>query len=164
MRSSLRGVRPIASGYSMGITSARRIFATDVGVVMAEKPTDAPEIAELSEVYGMLKRDAKDMLHDLLDGVTLWRSTARILFGIAVIAFILGLLFLWSATRAIHLVVAAPGFLNELTSFFNDLSLIGVFMLGLGAVTTLAGAHYRRKYYSLRRKYSELFETAKKLG
>ncbi len=148
----------------MGITSARRIFVTDVAVVMAEKPIDVSEIAELSEVYGMLKRDAKDMLYDLLDGVTLWRSTARILFGIAIIAFILGLLFLWGASRAIHLIIAAPGFLNELTSFFTDLALIGVFMLGLGAVTTLAGVHYRRKYYSLRKKYSELYETAKKLS
>ena len=136
----------------------------DVGVTMADEPIDEPEIAELGEVYGMLKRDAKDMLHDLLDGVTLWRSTARILFGIATIAFILGLLFLWGASRAIHLTIAAPGYLNELTSFFNDLALIGVFMLGLGAVTTLAGVRYGRKYSSLRKKYSELYEAAEKLN
>ncbi|MGH9920637.1 MAG: hypothetical protein ACRD6W_17430 [Nitrososphaerales archaeon] len=38
---------------------------------MAEKPVDEPEILELSEVYGMLRRDARGMLYDLLDGVTL---------------------------------------------------------------------------------------------
>jgi hypothetical protein len=148
----------------VGITSAGRISTIDVDVVMAEKPVDEPEIAELSEVYGMLKRDAKDLLYDLLDGVTLWRSTARILFGVAIIAFILGLLFLWGASRAVHLIITAPGFLIELTSFFNDLALIGVFMLGLAAVTTLAGVRYRRKYFSLRKKYSELYETAKRLN
>ena len=131
---------------------------------MAERPIDEPEIAELSQVYVMLRRDAKGMLYDLLDGVSLWRSTSRILFGLATVAFILGLLFLWGASRAIHLTIAAPGFLNELNSFFNDLLLIGVFMLGLGVVTLLSGVRYRQKYYLLRRKYSELFETAKKLG
>ena len=136
----------------------------DDDVTMTEKPIDEPEIAELGEVYGMLKRDAKEMLYDLLDGVTLWRSTARILFGIATIAFVLGLLFLWGASRAIHLTIAAPGYLNELTSFFNDLALIGAFMLVLGAVTALAGIRYRRKYSYLRKRYSGLYETAEKLN
>ena len=113
---------------------------------MTEKSFEEPEIGELSEVYRMLKRDAKDMLYDLLEGVKLWRSTARILFGIAIIAFILGLLFLWG-----H-------------SFHADFGLIGVFMLGLGAVTTFAAVRYRTKYYSLRKKYSELYELAKKIS
>jgi hypothetical protein len=69
--------------------------AIDVDALVSEQPVDEePEIAELSEVYQMLRRDAKDMLYDLLDGVTLWRSTARILFRIAIGAFILGALFL----------------------------------------------------------------------
>jgi hypothetical protein len=37
-------------------------------------------------------------------------------------------------------------------------------MLGLGVVATLAGIRYRRKYYSLRKKYSELYETSKKIS
>ena len=112
---------------------------------MPEKPLDEPTIAELSEVYGMLKRDAKGMLYDLLGGVSLWRSTSRILFGFASVSFALGLLFLWSASRAIHLTIAAPGFLNELDSFFNDLLLMGAFMLALGVVTFLSGVWYWRR-------------------
>jgi hypothetical protein len=38
----------------------------------------------------------------------------------------------------------------------------GIFMLGLGVIATLSGVEYRRKYYSLRTKYSQLYETAKK--
>lgn len=131
---------------------------------MTEKPDDEPQITELSEVYEMLKRDAKGMLHDLLGGVSLWRSTSRILLGFSSVALILGLLFLWGASRAIHLTIAAPGFLNELDSFFNDLLLIGIFMLALGIVTFLSGVFYNRKYFRLRKKYSDLYVEAKKLN
>jgi hypothetical protein len=122
---------------------------------MAEKPVDEPDIAELSEVYQMLKRDAKDMLSDLLSGVTLWRSTARILFGIAITAFILGPLF-----------ILGPHFIAGLPSIGIHFAGIasGIFMLGLGVIATLSGVEYMRKYYSLRKKYSELYETAKKIS
>jgi hypothetical protein len=109
------------------------------------------ELVNLAEVYAMLKRDAKDMLQDLLDGVSLWKSTARMLFGVAILAFLLVPLFVWGASTA------GRGWTSAL------LGLIGVFMLGLGSITTLTGRTYQKKYTGLRKKYTELYETAKKL-
>jgi hypothetical protein len=115
---------------------------------MTEQPVDEDRLVELAEVYGLLKRDAKDMLHDLLAGVSLWRSTAYILFGVAVLAFVLVPLFVWGAS-------AGGG---------SSLGLIAVFMFGLGLVTAINGLRYRRRYIGLKEKYSELYEAAKKLS
>jgi len=115
---------------------------------MTEQPVGESELAELAEVYGLLKKDAKEMLHDLLAGVSLWRSTARILFGVAVLAFALVPLFVWGAS-------AGGG---------SGLGLIAVFMFGLGLVTATNGLRYRRRYSQLKEKYSELYEAAKKLS
>ncbi len=124
-----------------------------------QPPVDESEFAELGEVYGLLKRDAKDMLLDLLEGVSLWRSTARILFGVALLAFLLVPLFAWGA--------ASTQPTNEVAfslTVSTGLGLIGIFMFSLGVVTTFTGIRYRSKYQVLKSKYSELYETAKKLG
>jgi hypothetical protein len=110
------------------------------------------KIEDLAEVYGMLKRDAKDMLRDLLEGVSLWRHTARVLFGVAVLAFALVPLFAYGASYS------SPGYLAA------GLGLIGLFMLGLGLVSAISGVRYRSKYIRLRQKYTELYDAAKKLG
>jgi len=115
-----------------------------------DKPVDL-EMTDLAEVYAMLKRDAKDMLQDLLDGVSLWRHTSRVLFGVAVLAFSLVPLFLYGAS-------GAGGLLG------SGLGLIAVFMMGLGAVASFTGVRYRNRYSSLRKKYTELYEIARKLG
>ena len=109
------------------------------------------ELVDLAEVYAMLKRDAKDMLQDLLDGVSLWRYTARMLFGVAVLAFGLVPLFAWGASST------SP------SSVSTGLGLIAIFMTGLGLITSFTGMRYRSKYLLLRKKYSELYDTAKKL-
>ena len=118
---------------------------------MTEQSVDKEKLADLAEVYGMLKKDAKDMLQDLLDGVSLWRASARNLFGFALVAFALVPLFAWGASTN-------QGLLSR------GLGLIGVFLFALALVTTLTGMRYRRKYLVLRKKYSELYETAKKLS
>jgi hypothetical protein len=118
--------------------------------LMTEQP-DQEKFADLADVYGLLKRDAKDMLQDLLDGVSLWKHTARVMFGVAALAFALVPLFAWGASST------GPGFLAA------GLGLIAIFMFGLGSVTSFTGLRYRRKYLILRKKYSELYETAKKL-
>ena len=124
---------------------------------MTEQPVDEKKLTDLAEVYGILKRDAKDMLQDLLDGVSLWRSTARILFGFALLSFALVPLFIWgSATTG--------GQGNLAISLSTGLGLIAVFLFGLGLVTSLTGVRYRWRYLQLRKKYSELYETAKKLS
>jgi formate hydrogenlyase subunit 4 len=117
---------------------------------MGEQVAEDNELVQLGEVYGFLKKDAKDMLQDLLAGVSLWRSTARILFGVALLAFLLVLLFAWGAS-------AASG--NTRTF----LGLIGIFMFGLGLASLLTASRYQQRYRFLKSKYSELFETATKL-
>ncbi|MFI5420094.1 MAG: hypothetical protein ACHQ1H_03925 [Nitrososphaerales archaeon] len=121
---------------------------------MADQPLDEGEITQLRDVYGMLKKDLKDMLFDLLDGVSLWSSTARILFYFSLISFAVGLVFTWGSTFAVD---SAPFIALGLGS-------IAVFMFGLGVLTTVTGVRYRRKYLRLRRKYSELYDAARKLS
>jgi formate hydrogenlyase subunit 4 len=118
---------------------------------MGERAAEDNELVQLGEVYGFLKRDAKDMLQDLLAGVSLWKSTARILFGVALLAFLLVPLFVWGAGSSGGNVGAFLG-------------LIGIFMFGLGLASMLTAFRYRQRYRFLKAKYSELFETATKLG
>ena len=118
---------------------------------MAEPPGEG-KIEDLAEVYGMLKRDAKDMLQDLLEGVSLWRHTARVLFGVAVLALGLVPLFAYGASYASPELLAA------------GLELIGLFLFGLGLAAGISGVRYRNKYNRLRQKYTELYDAAKKLG
>jgi hypothetical protein len=92
---------------------------------MAEQPVDEKKFADLAEVYGLLKRDATDMLRDLLDGVSLWRSTARILFGFALLSFALVPLFIWGSRTTVDSGTLSTG-----------LALIAVFLFGLGLVTS----------------------------
>ena len=76
---------------------------------------------------------------------------ARILFGFALLAFALVPLFLY----------------GEFTTdqpLSTGLALVALFLFGLGSITSLTGLRYRRKYFRLREKYSELYESAKKLA
>jgi hypothetical protein len=124
---------------------------------MTERPAEEDKLVDLelvglADVYAMLKRDAKDMLQYLLDGVSLWRYTARMLLGVAALAFGLVPLFAWGASST------SPSPVS------TGLGLIAIFMTGLGLITSLTGMRYRGKYSVLRKKYSELYETAKKLS
>ena len=128
---------------------------------MEGQAVEEEKLAELADVYGMLKRDAKDMLFDLLDGVSLWKSTARILFVFAITAFALGLVFSWGASTTRYSGVYIGDVFIPIGLFLGALA---VFLFGVFAVTTLTGMKYRRKYIRLKEKYSELYEAAKKLS
>ncbi|MDA4124807.1 MAG: hypothetical protein OK438_05075 [Thaumarchaeota archaeon] len=121
---------------------------------MTEQSVDEEKFEDLAEVYGVLKRDVKDMLLDLLEGVSLWKSASRMSFGFALVAFALVPLFVWGS-----LTTREVGF-----TLSTGLGLIAGFMLGVGALTSLTGVRYRTKYSGLRKKYSELYESAKKLS
>jgi hypothetical protein len=123
---------------------------------VTEQDVDEKKFEELAEVYGLLKKDAKDMLQDLLQGVSLWRSASRLLFGFALLSFALVPLFVWGSATTEG---SSIGF-----GLSTGLGLIAIFMFALGSVTSLTGLRYRAKYFKLKKKYSELYEAAKKLS
>jgi hypothetical protein len=118
------------------------------------RPPDKEELSDLSEVYRLLKQDAKDMLFDLLEGVSLWRSNARMMFFFSGLSFFLALVFVWGTAASYSPGSVAP----------FPLAVIAIFLFGLGVATVFSGFRYRRKYRNLREKYSELYEAANKLG
>lgn len=109
-------------------------------------PQDDETMTDLSEVYGVLRGDAKVIVGDLQGGVRMWREAA--------------------AAN-----VAAAGFLLilALTAFrqFSPMSLEGAVIIaaqvGLaGVLLAMAGFGFR-KYSTLTRRYAGLFQRAKKL-
>ncbi|MGI0079692.1 MAG: hypothetical protein ACRECH_08710 [Nitrososphaerales archaeon] len=107
------------------------------------------EFNELSDIYNVLKQDAKAIIRDLEGGVVMWREAAA---G----------------------AVASTGFLTILILFYFKYSFaqepivalrwatLGLF-LGMALVMAVVGAIGFRKYFQLRRKYRPLFARAKKL-
>ncbi len=122
---------------------------------MPQPQVSEEKLSDLAEIYGWLKQDASDMLYDLLQGVSLWRSTSRMLFGFAVLTFLLVPLFTWGSISS----GGASG-----AGLSAGLGLIAIFMLGLGVATTLTGIRYRDRYIVLRTKYSNLYVASKKLS
>lgn len=120
------------------------------GPVSGETEIDKEKLSDLSEVYRILKQDAKDMLFDLLDGVSLWRSTARVMFFFSGLSFLIGMIAVCGATTS-----------TGLGGIF--LGLLAIFLFGLALVTAFFGIRYHRKYRNLHEKYSELYESANKL-
>jgi ABC-type multidrug transport system fused ATPase/permease subunit len=108
-------------------------------------------LSDLSEVYRVLKQDAKDMLFDLLEGVSLWRSTARVMLFFSAVSLLIGIIAVWGVTTS-----------TGWGAIF--LGLLAIFLFGLAIATAFFGIRYRRKYRNLREKYSDLYESASKLG
>ena len=113
------------------------------------KNNGSGDLGELSDIYGVLKQDAKTIIDDLHDGVTMWREAAAGAFASTafMVFFILFYLrYSWSQEPIV--------IVRWLT--------LGLFlvMAVVMAYITVAGLV---KYYQLRRKYSNLFEKAKKL-
>ncbi len=126
-------------------------------LTMEEDVVNEQKLADLGEIYHWLKRDAGDMIHDLLDGVALWRSSAQILFIYAVISLGIGTVFVWGSAASFR----GYGPIDPLSIF---LGLLAAFLYSISVVTALTGLRYREKYIEMRTKYSELYETARKLG
>ena len=116
---------------------------------MAKKAEEGedPEVEDLSEIYSTLRQDAKAIIYDLKGGIIMWREAA---YGTATIVGFIIILILTAikygptpnTTEGLVYVIAA--------------SITAVAM----AVISARGF---RKYFRLKKKYSPLFERAKKL-
>jgi len=110
-----------------------------------EEPTD--EISDLNQVYALLQRDAKLLITDLNEGVSLWRLSGRLMLYLAIIGFFLAYIAQYPQSP--------PG-LWRLAAVLAG--------LGLGVSAGVGAALSERKYSRLKRKYGELFKAAKKLS
>jgi hypothetical protein len=113
---------------------------------MNTESSDDPS-EEISQVYSLLKKDAKLLIGDLNEGVSLWRSFSNILVLVSFLGF-------WLAYIAVFPSVLVHG--------YTIVALLSALAIGVTcAVGSLLG---RRKYNRLRTKYEELFQAAKRLG
>lgn len=110
--------------------------------------SDDKELNELSEIYETLKGDAKNIIHDLKGGVKMWREAAGA--NIAAGGFLL-----------LHALTSYRLFSNP--SFTSEGGLIILAEVTLAAVLFGIAAKGFSKYFSLKKKYSSLFERAAKL-
>jgi hypothetical protein len=113
-----------------------------------ENSDDGREVKELSEIYDVLKNDAKEIVADLRGGVTMWREAAA---GAAASAGFIVILIL----TAFHYGMFGGGGLE----FWAYVSGAGVLALMMGGISVVGF----RKYYLLRKRYASLFSRAKKL-
>ena len=109
------------------------------------QPTDE-DAKELAEVYDVLKHDAKLLVKDLTDGVSMWRSTSVMLFYLAILGFFLA----W--------ITAYP---QVLVSTYQVVGVVASLVLGIACAGF--SVYVMTRYRSLRRKYSRLFEASQKL-
>jgi len=106
------------------------------------KSDDDREVTELSEVYDVLRSDAKAIVEDLRGGVTMWREAAGADVAAAGFILILALTTLHygpSGTEGWFLIAA---------------------QLVLAAVLIAFAVFGFRKYFALTKKYKGLFERA----
>ena len=113
-----------------------------------EDSGDDREVKELSEIYEVLKADAKEIILDLQGGVTMWREAAA--GALASAGFIVFLILTFSETAA----PKEPLWASTLT--------LGVFAT-MGVVMSAVAVWGFRRYFQLRRKYADLFRRAKSL-
>jgi len=106
---------------------------------------DDSEVAELSEIYDVLKSDARQIIHDLKGGVVMWREAAGA--NVAVAGFVIVL--------ALTSINYGPGGLE------GDAVRLGYLIIA--AVSIYSAVVGFRKYFRLTRRYQRLFERAKKL-
>jgi len=105
------------------------------------------ELNQLSDVYSVLKRDAKVIIFDLKGGVMMWReaaSSAAATVGFIVILILTSFRFY------------PPGNSIEGWAYIIGSGIVAVIMAVISAIGF-------RKYYQLKKKYSSLFERAKNL-
>ena len=107
------------------------------------------DLGRLSDIYATIKQDAKTIIDDLNDGVIMWREAAAgatASAGFLVIIILFYLRYSWSLEPLI--------IVRWLT--------LGLFLV-MAVVMAYIGIAGFAKYFQLRRKYSGLFEKAKKL-
>ena len=116
-------------------------------MVGRQNEEDNEELDQLSDVYSVLSQDAKTIISDLEGGVVMWREASA---GSAA-----------SAGLILILILTAFRFYPPGSSIEGWLYVIGSSVIG--ALMAFFSAFGFRKYFQLKRKYSSLFERAKKL-
>ena len=109
------------------------------------RPDGDTEVEELSEIYGVLRDDAKTIVNDLRGGVVMWREAAGAN----------------AATAGFLLILALTTWHYGPTGLEGSL-LIGA-QLALAAVMLGFAVLGFRKYFRLVRKYQGLFKKAEQL-
>ena len=112
---------------------------------MASSNDTDSEVAELSEIYDVLRSDAKTIVDDLRGGVTMWREAAGA--NVAAGGFIIIL-----ALTTFH--YGPPGI--EGTILITAQAILALVLIGFAAFGF-------RKYLQLTRRYQGLFERVRKL-
>ena len=107
-----------------------------------------PELADLAEALELMKADASRFLKDLLRGVSMWATTAVMAFLLAIV---------WVALAQVVVAYAHPYGSPPLILDILYLS----YGFAIGSATL--GFLLSWRYYTLRRKYTRLFEIASKL-
>jgi hypothetical protein len=106
------------------------------------------EVADLADALELMKADASRFLKDLLNGVSMWATTAVMAFFLAIV---------WLALAQIVLTFAHP--------YGSPPLMLDILYLSytFAVVSASLGFLLSWRYYSLRRKYTRLFEIASKL-
>jgi hypothetical protein len=112
-----------------------------------ENSDDETEVRELSEIYDVLRRDAKQIVADLHGGVVMWREAAAGSLTTALFIFILML-------TAIHYNMFGGG--SQLEGYLAGTGVIAVVMGSFSVVGF-------RKYFLLKKRYAGLFSRADRL-
>ncbi len=111
--------------------------------IMTETESDELDV---EEAYDILRKDAKLLVTDLTEGVSMWKYNALSLGYLAILGFFLAWLAIYPQVLQIPDVIVA---------------LLGA--LGIGVAGTVGFVITLRKYRTLRRKYTKLFEVASRL-
>ena len=111
-----------------------------------ENSVDEKEVKELSEIYDVLRTDAKQIIADLHGGVVMWREAAA-----------------GSLTTALFIVIIMLTAVHY--NQYTGSQLLG-YLAGTGIIAVVMGVLSVvgfRKYFQLRKRYAALFSRAKKL-
>ena len=106
------------------------------------------ELGSLSEIYDVLRQDARTIVHDLQGGVRMWREAAGA--NLAAAGFLL--------------IVALTTYERLGGLELNEGGIILAAQLVLAAVLIGFAIVGLRRWSQLRRKYAGLFDRAEKLG
>jgi hypothetical protein len=127
------------------------------------------EIASLDEVYAFLQRDAKNLLGDLLSGISVWRFNAWVAFFLCVMGAAVGSAYTLSILFGTPLIFPLPVYVKGPTPLDVKFKLLLLYwniaaaaFLASG-VAAFVGYRCRSKYRELRKRYSDLYAIAQKL-
>jgi hypothetical protein len=102
------------------------------------------ELSSLSELYGLLERDAKFLIQDLHSGVFMYKF----------VIYLLGLI----AASGIAFVILTLSYPSAQITISHGVT---YWALALAIISALGAVVFAREYLMLKRKYGQLFKTAK---